>query len=54
MDSEVVNVIIAVAVIYFVVKWATGQSAILPSITYMLTLISILLCIKLFWLLVLI
>lgn len=27
MDSEVVNVIIAVAVIYFVVKWATGGSS---------------------------
>ena len=28
MDAEIVNVIIAVAVIYFVVKWATaGQSA---------------------------
>jgi hypothetical protein len=32
MDAEIVNVIIAVAVIYFVVKWATAGESANPSL----------------------
>ena len=40
MDAEIVNVIIAVAVIYFVVKWATsGQFLSLPSYLFLVQML---------------